>query len=162
MPGGGEGQLLREAGADAVEGGGEARAGEVGFNFGEDAGAKVDGRSVFTERMGHGDENAMNLRLLFIEQADEFVVLLDSLQRFDEYGLSGGRRTVDDAGNLAFELRFDRDDEAVAADGDEVFLGAAAFAQAAQGFAQALFDGTVLAFDRSADTAELGRRVVVK
>jgi len=69
---------------------------------------------------------------------------------------------VDDAGNLAFELRFDRDDKTVAADGDEVVLGAASFAQAAQRFAQALFDGTVLAFDRPSDTAELGRRVVVE
>jgi len=30
----------------------------------------------------------MNLGLLFIEQADEFVVLLDGFERFDEYGLS--------------------------------------------------------------------------
>ena len=69
---------------------------------------------------------------------------------------------MNDAGNLAFELCLNGDDEAVAANGDEVVLGAASFAQAAQRFAQALFDGTVLAFDRPSDTAELGRRVVVE
>ncbi len=162
MPGGGERQLLREAGADAIQSGGEACPGEVGFDFGEDAGAEVDCRGVFAERTSHRNENSMNLGLLFIEQADELVVLLDGFKRFDEYGLSGRRRTVDDAGHLAFELGFDRDDESVAADGDEIFLGAAAFAQAAQRFAQALFDCTVLAFHRPADAAELGRCVVVE
>ena len=162
MAGGGEGELLRKGGADAVEGDGEAGAGEVGFDLGEDAGAEVDRRGVFAEGAGHGDEDAVNLGLLFVEEADEFVVLLDGFEGFDEDGLAGGRRAVDDAGDLAFELGFDRDDEAVAADGDEVFLGAAAFAQAAQGFAEALFDGAVLAFHRAADAAEFGGGVVVE
>ena len=69
---------------------------------------------------------------------------------------------MNDAGNLAFELGFDGDDEAVAADGDEIFLRAAAFAQAAQGFAKALFDGAVLAFHGAADAAKLGGGVVVE
>src|SRR6266576_291659 len=115
MPGGGERQLLREAGADAIQSGGEACPGEVGFDFGEDAGAEVDCRGVFAERTSHRNENSMNLGLLFIEQADELVVLLDGFKRFDEYGLSGRRRTVDDAGHLTFELGFDRADESVAA-----------------------------------------------
>jgi hypothetical protein len=104
----------------------------------------------------------MDLRLLFVEQTYKFVVLLDGIERFDEYGLPGRGRTVNDSGNLAFKLGFDGDDEAVAADGDEVFLGTAAFAQAAQRFAQALFNRTVLAFYRSADTAKLRRCVVVE
>ena len=69
---------------------------------------------------------------------------------------------MNDAGNLAFELGFDGDDEAVAADGDEVFLGAAAFAQAAQRFAKAFFNGAVLAFHRTADAPQLGRGIVVE
>src|SRR5216683_6053976 len=128
MPGGDESQLLRKDGADAIQSGGEACASEVGVDFGEDAGAEVDCCSVFAKRTCHCDENAMNLGLLFIEQADELVVLLDGFERFDEYGLSGRRRTVDDARYLPFELGFDRNDKSVAADGDEIFLGAAAFA----------------------------------
>ena len=50
MPGGGERQLLRKDGADTIQSGGEACAGEVGFDFGEDAGAEVDCRGVFAER----------------------------------------------------------------------------------------------------------------
>src|SRR5882757_5634817 len=102
MPGASEGQLLRKDGADAIQGGGEACPSEVGFDLGEDAGAEVDCRSVFAERSSHGDENAMNLRLLFIEQADEFVILLDGFERFDEYSLFGRGRAVNDAWDLAF------------------------------------------------------------
>ena len=162
MAGGGEGQLLREDGADAVEGVGEAGAGEVGFDFGEDGGAEMDGGGVLAEGAGHGDEDAVDLGLFFVEEADEFVVLLDGFEGFDEDGLAGGRRAVDDAGDVALELGFDGDDEAVAANGDEVVLGAAAFAEAAEGFAEALFDGAVLAFHGAADAAEFGGGVVVE
>ena len=65
-------------------------------------------------------------------------------------------------GTLAFELSFDGDDEAVAANGDEVVLGAAAFAEAAQGLAKALFDGAVLALHGAANAAEFGGGVVVE
>ena len=99
-------------------------------------------------------------RLLFIEQANQLVVLLDGLERLDEDGLPGGGGAVDDAGNLAFELGLDRDDEAVAADGDELVLGAAVVAQAAQRASQALLDGAVLAVDRAPDAAELRRGVI--
>jgi len=67
---------------------------------------------------------------------------------------------VDDAGDLAFELGFDGDDEAVASYGDEAVLGAAAFAEAAERFAEALFDGAVLAFHGAADAAKFGGGVV--
>ena len=69
---------------------------------------------------------------------------------------------MDDAGDLALELGFDGDDEALAADGDEIVLGAAAFAEAAERFAEALFDGAVLAFHGAADAAELGGGIVVE
>src|SRR5207302_5028603 len=112
-------------------------------------------------RAGHEDENAMNLGLLFIEEPNQLVVLLDGLKRFNKYGLSRRRRTVNDAGDSSFELGFDRNNKSFAADGDEIILGAAAFAQAAQGFPQALFDRMMLAFDRSADAAEFGRGFIV-
>ena len=53
----------------------------------EDAGAEVDRGGVLAKRAGHCDEDAVDLGLLFVEQADEFVVLLDGLERFDEDGL---------------------------------------------------------------------------
>ncbi len=111
---------------------------------------------VFAERASHGDEDAVNFGLFFVEEADELVVLLDGFEGFDEDGLAGGGGAVDDAGDFAFELGFDGDDEAVAADGDEIVLSAAAFAEAAQGFAEALFDGAVLALHGAADAAEFG------
>ncbi len=69
---------------------------------------------------------------------------------------------MDDAGDLALELRFDGDDEAVATDSDEVVLGAAAFAEVAKGFAQALFDGAMLALHCAADAAKLVRGIVIE
>src|ERR1700678_1827880 len=69
---------------------------------------------------------------------------------------------MNDAGDLAFELVFDGDDEAVAANGNEVVLGAAAFAQATQRFAETLFNRPVLPFHRSANTAKLRGGIVVQ
>ena len=63
---------------------------------------------------------------------------------------------MDDTGDFAFELGFDWNDETIAADGDEIVLSAAAFAESAERFAEALFDGAVLAFDGAADAAEFG------
>ncbi len=81
-----------EAWADAAEVVGEAGAGEVGFDFGEDAGADMDGFGVFAEGAGHGDEDAVDLGLFFVEEADEFIVLLDGFEGFHEDGLR--RRTT--------------------------------------------------------------------
>jgi len=67
---------------------------------------------------------------------------------------------VDDAGDLAFELGFDGDDEAVASDGDEAVLRAAAFAEGAERFAETLFDGAVLALHGAAYATEFGGGVV--
>ncbi len=58
---GGEEAGVREGGAGAVEGVGEGSSGGVGFDFGEDAGAGVNGGGVVAEGAGHGDEDAMDL-----------------------------------------------------------------------------------------------------
>src|SRR5438270_6888098 len=97
-----ERQLLREVRADAVQSDCEARTREVGFGFREDAGTEADCCGVFAKRAGHEDENAMNLGLLFIEEPNQLIVLLDGLKRFNKYGLSGRRRTVNDAGDSSF------------------------------------------------------------
>ena len=109
------------------------------------------------------DEDAMDFGLLFVEEADELVVLLDGFHGFDEDGLAGGGGAVDDAGNLAFELGFDGDDEALAAYGDDVVgvgAGGAFFAEGAGGAAEAGLDGAVLGFHGAADAAEFGAGVV--
>ena len=102
----------------------------------------------------------MDLGLLFFEEADELVVLLDGFEGLDVDGLAGGAGAVDDAGDAALELAADGDDEAVAADGDEVFLRGAFAGELAQGGAEGFFDGALLALLLAADAAEFGRGVV--
>ena len=64
------------------------------------------------------------------------------------------------SGNAPLMLRFDRDDEALPADGDQIFLGASPFGQPAQRAAQALFNRSLLALDLAADTPQISRGVV--
>ena len=80
----------------------------------------------------------MDLRLLLIEQPDQLVVLLDGLKRLDKHRLARRRRAMNDAGNLPLELRLDRDDEAVAANGDQLVLRAAAVGEARAGYLRRL------------------------
>ena len=87
MTGGGEGELLREDRADAVEVDWRSGRGRSGIRPRRGCGAEVDRVGVLAERAGHGDENAMNLGLLFIEETDQLVVLLDGVEGFDEDGL---------------------------------------------------------------------------
>ena len=78
----------------------------------------------------------MNLGLLFVEQAHQFVVLLDGFEGLDEDGLSAGAGAVDHALDAAFLLDFDGDHETLAADGDQFVLGGAAVGKAAEIAAQ--------------------------
>ena len=55
-------------------------------------------------------------------QADEFVVLLDGFKRLDIDGLPRGAGAVNHAGDAPLELGANGNHEAVAANGDEVFL----------------------------------------
>ena len=75
--------------------------------------------------MGEGYKYAMNLGLLFFDEADQFVVLLDGFERLDENGLARGAGAVDNAGDAPLEFGANGNHEAVAADGDEIFLGCA-------------------------------------
>ncbi len=74
----------------------------------------------------------MNLGELFVEQADEFVILIDGFEGFDVDGLAARAGAVDDSLYAAFLLDLDGDDEAFAADGDEFVLHGPAFGEAAQ------------------------------
>jgi hypothetical protein len=67
---------------------------------------------------------------------------------------------VDYAGDAALELGADGNDEAVAADGDEVLLGCAIAGKLAQGGSERLFNLALLALLLATDAVEFRRRVV--
>src|ERR1700723_974428 len=102
----------------------------------------------------------MNLGELFVEQADEFVILIDGFEGFDVDGLAARAGAVDDSLYAAFLLDLDGDDEAFAADGDELVLHGAAFGEAPQISAEGFLDGAALFFDFAADADEFGRSVI--
>ena len=108
----------------------------------------------------HRDQNPVDLALLFVEQSLQLVVLLDGFERFHEYSLPGRGGPVNDAGNLAAKLRLHRNHEALAAHGDQIFLGGAFRRQRAQRFAQALLNDAMLALQRPPDAAQFVRGVV--
>ena len=138
----------------------ELRVGKVRFHLRQHLGATRERACLLADGLRHRDEDAVDLRLLLIHQAHEFVVELDGLHRLDEDGLSRRRGAVDNAGNLAAELCLYGNHKAVAANGDEVFLRAARIADCPQLPAQALFDGLVLAIHRLANARKLRRRGV--
>src|ERR1035437_6500784 len=115
---------------------------------------------VAADLASESDKNAVDLGLFFFDQANEFVVLLDGFERLDINSLSGRTGAGDNARNAALEFAADGDDEAVAADGDEVFLGCAVAGELAQSGTEAFFDDALLALLIAADAAQLGRRVV--
>ncbi len=104
----------------------------------------------------------MNLGEFFIQQADQFVVLLDGFERLDEDGLSAGTGAVHYALHAAFLLDFDRDHETLAADGDQFVLHGSAFGEFPQVAAQRFLYLTLLLFDFTANTAQLGRSAIVE
>ena len=112
-----------DGGGDAVEVAGETGAGLQAVDQGEDAGAFDKAYGVSADLARESDEDAMDFGLLFLDEADQLVVLLDGFEGFDVHCLAGGAGAVDYAADAALELAADGDDEAVAADGDEVFLG---------------------------------------
>ena len=128
---------------------------KVRFHLRQDARAERQRRGACGQRTRQHDQDAMNLGLLFIEQTHELVVLLDGFKRLDEHGRAARRRAVNDTWNAALELRLDRDDEALAAHGDDVFLRAAFLAQAVGGLAQAGLDGAMLRFHGPTNALQL-------
>src|SRR6266481_7215455 len=141
---------------------GEAGFGELKFQFGEDVGSGQNRVGVFSNLARHLEEDAMNLGLFFIEQAHEFVVLLDGFERLDKGGLSAGTGAVDDALHTTLLLDFHRDDKPLAADGDQFVLHGPTFGEFAQVAAQRFLDLTLLFFCVAANAAEFGRRVIVE
>src|SRR5271167_3843548 len=85
----------RKSYRDAVVVFGEAGFGKLEFQFSQDVGSSQEGFGVLSDLPRHFREDAVNFGLLFIEQANEFVVLLDGFEGLDEYGLSAGTGSVD-------------------------------------------------------------------
>ncbi len=113
------------AGSHAVVVAGKAGAGLQAIHQRQHARAFAQFVGIAAHLPGERHKDAMNLRLFFLDEAHQLVVLLDGLQRLDVDGLARRACAVDHAGNLPLQLRANGNDEAVAADGDEVFLGRA-------------------------------------
>src|SRR5208283_2589311 len=153
---------LGQSHRDAVVVFSEAGFGELEFQFGQDVGSHQNRVGIFSDLARHLQEYAMNLGLFFVEQADQFVVLLDGFERLDKDGLSAGTGSVHYALDTAFLLDLYRDHEALAADGDEFILHGAPFGQLAQVAAQRFLNLPFLLFDFAANAAQLGRSAIVK
>ena len=104
----------------------------------------------------------MDLGQFVVEQANQFVILLDGLERLYEDGLSTGTGTVDHSLDAAFLLYFDRNYEALAADGDQFVLYRATFGELSQMAAERFLDLTFLFFDFAANAAEFGRSAIIE
>ena len=89
-------------------------------------------------------------------QADQFVVLLDGFERFDVNGLARGAGAVNHAGDTPLQFGADGNHEAVAANGDQVFLRRASRGELAKRGAEALFNKALLALLLAANAAEPG------
>src|SRR5208282_2012174 len=141
---------------------GEAGFGELEFQFGQDVGCGQNRIRVFADLACHLQEDAMNLGLFLIEQADQFVVLLDGFERLDEDRLSAGTGAVHDALYASFLLNFDWDNETLAADGDQFVLHGAAFGEFPQVAAQRVLDLALLLLDLAANAAEFRGSAIVE
>ena len=153
-------QIGRNGRGHAVVVAGKAGAGLQAIDQRQHARAFDQAMSVAAHLAGERDKDAVNLGLLFFDQAHQFVVLLDGFQRLDVNRLPRGAGAVNHAADAPLQLGADGNDEAVAANGDEVFLGCAVLGELAQGGAQAFFDEPLLALLLAADAAQLGRGVV--
>ena len=111
--------------------------------------------SVAADLAGERNEYAMNLSLLFFNEAHEFVVLLDGFERLNIDCLPGGTGAVDDAADAPLQLGTDGNNEAVAANGDEIFLGGAVAGELAESGAEGLLDQALLSLLITANPVEL-------
>ena len=117
---------------------------------------------MFAQPRCHLQQNAMDLGLLVFQQPHQIVVLLDGLQRLDEYGLSAGRSAVRHALHPAALLHLHRNHEAFATNGDQLFLHRAVLGKPPQIGAQRLLDGALLLLHFAANARQLRRSFVVE
>ena len=116
-------QIGRNGRGHAVVIVGKASAGLEAIDQRQHARALPQAMGIAAHLASESDKDAMDLGLLFLDEADQFVVLFDGLERLDVNRLPRGAGAVDHAADAPLELAADGNDEAVAADGDKVFLG---------------------------------------
>ena len=126
------GALPRESYLGTVVVFGKARFGELQFDFGQHVGCKRDGVGLRGDALGHLQQDAVDFGLLFFQQPHQLVVLLDGLQRLDEYRLAAGADPVHHAVDALLLLDLDGNHEPLAADGDQFVLHRARVGQPAQ------------------------------
>ena len=139
---------------------GKAGAGLQAVNQSKHSSAVHQPMGIAAHLPGEGDKDAMNLSLLVFQQAHQFVVLLDGFERLHVDRLPRRAGAVNYAANTALQFRADRNDEAVAANGDEVFLGGSVIGELAQGGTKTLFDEALLPLLLAANPAQLRRGIV--
>ena len=102
MAGGFEAQKIgRDSRGHAVVVAGKAGAGLEAIDQRQDARAFDQSMSVAAHLAGERHEDAVNLGLLFFDEADQFVVLLDGFQRLHVDRLTRGADAVDHAADCA-------------------------------------------------------------
>src|ERR1700722_2789760 len=109
---------------------------------------------------GERDKYAVNLFVFFFDEAHQLVVLLDGFERLHIHRLPGRTGAVHHAGDAPLEFAAHGNDEAVAANGDEVVLRRAFRAELAERCAWALFDDAPLPVLLAANAAEFRRSIV--
>ena len=151
---------LAEAGPHAPELLGEPPANHQRFHHRQNRGPVTDHVRLGPDLAGHRQEDAVDLRLLLLEEPDQFIVLLNGFQRLDVHGLPARTRSVDDSRNPPFRLRLDGNHKPLAANGDQFVLDATALRQPPQRLPQALLDLPLLPLDLAPNPVQVGRRVV--
>src|SRR6185312_8953258 len=131
---------------NAVVGSRKASAGQQTVNQRKHASPGDEALRVRPHLAREGDEDAMDFRLFLFDEAHQLVVLLDGFKRLDVNRLSRRTGAVNHAGDAALELAAHRNDEALAADGDQFVLRGSFAGELAQSGAQALLDDPLLAF----------------
>jgi hypothetical protein len=152
----------RQLRADAIVVYGKTRLADLQLNLSHHVRGGGNGFTVLAQALSHLLQDAADFRLLFFQQTNEVIILLNGFQRLNEHGLSAGACAVNDAIDALALLRFYGDDEALAANGDEFILHCAAFRQPTEIAAQRLLDGTLLLFHVATDARELCRCAIVQ
>ena len=98
------------------------RFGKLQLQFARTSTAARIGSACSPDAARHLDQNAVNLRLLFIEQPHQLVVLFDGFERLDENGLPARAGAVHHALHAPFLLDLYRDHKALTANCDQLVL----------------------------------------
>ena len=97
----------------------------------------------------HLEQDAVDLGLLFVEQSNQFIILLDGFERLHKHRLAAGTGSMHHSLHAPFLLNLHRDDKAFAADRHQFILHRAALGQTAADTRAAIPEFTRLCFSIS-------------